>query len=124
MSKVKKNVVYGNTNKFDVDLKTGQLAEAELVEIIGGNKLEVKRDFMASKTGNIAVEYESRGEFSGILTTEAEHYAFVLDNMTIIIETAQLKELMNIPSAKIVTGGDDGTSTMVLIPLSEVIKYA
>lgn len=111
-------------NKFDIDLRRGQLAESELVKVLCSDTIEVKRDFLANKTGNIAVEFESRGNLSGILTTEATHWAFVLDNMTIIVEISKLKKFMDNTNSKIVKGGDDNTSKMVLIPLMELFRYA
>ena len=125
MSKVVKNVEYNNNNKFDVDLQTGQLAEAELVEIIGGNKLEVKRDFRAHETGNIAVEIECYGKPSGLSVSEAEHYAFACDHITFIIETQRLKDIIsNMKKPWTVFGGDNNRSKMVLLPMRELIKYS
>ena len=82
-------------NSFDVNLKEGELAENELVQTISATSFEVKRDFYAYKSQNIAVEYASRGKASGIATTKASHWAFHLEHLdcTVIVKTETLKSL-------------------------------
>jgi len=53
-------------NDFRYDLKVGQVAEELLAELLTNKKIEVKRDLRAIETGNIYVEYFSRGKASGI----------------------------------------------------------
>ncbi len=47
---------------FRHDLKIGQLAEKALADIIENKTVEVKNDLKASKTGNLFIEYHSRGK--------------------------------------------------------------
>ena len=50
-------------NKFDIDLKYGQIFENKLSDIFKNKKVEVKTERnMWRKTGNIAIEYECRGK--------------------------------------------------------------
>ena len=56
-----------------MDLLVGQVRERKLGELLEGKGVEVKSDFMAQRTGNVFVEYRSRGKLSGISTTEAEY---------------------------------------------------
>ncbi len=65
-------------NDFKYDLKIGQLGEKHLANILENKKIEVKTDFQAMKTGNIFVEYSSRGFKSGIATTQADYYCFII----------------------------------------------
>lgn len=67
-------------------------------------KIEVKEDLLFSKTGNIAVEYRSRGKDSGITTTEASHWIYVLGDEYYVIHVANLRKLLK--TAKKVVGGD------------------
>ena len=100
------------------DLKFGEMKE-----------IEVKTDRKWKETGNIAVEFMSRGKKSGISITEAKYWAFILDNDSkvegiIILPIDSLKQLSReyYSQGKITKGGDYNTSDMVLIPLSEIWK--
>ena len=127
---------------FEKDLKTAKSCELEIalylvgrgnkvnkacddrrfdIEITNRNgnkqKIEVKEDFMHSKTGNIAIEYECRGKPSGINTTESDQYIYKVHyadkNPRIFsIKTDNLKRLLNErKNIKSVTGGDAGSNT-------------
>lgn len=112
---------------FDIDLVRGLNGEVEALDILTG-KLEVKTDFKAHKTGNIAIEIESNGKPSGLRTTEAEWWLFNIripkaEPMLLIINRHRLRKLaqMHIHRGHTVMGGDKNLSKMVLIPVSEVI---
>ena len=49
-------------NDFRYDLKVGQVKEKELAEIFNSKTIEVKYDLQALQTGNVYVEYYSRGK--------------------------------------------------------------
>ena len=59
-----------HNNDFKYDLVVGELKESELSDILSNSKIEIKYDLMAHKTGNVFVEYESRGKPSGISKTQ------------------------------------------------------
>ena len=112
---------------FDIDLVRGLNGEVEALDILTG-KLEVKTDFKAHKTGNIAIEIESNGKPSGLRTTEADWWLFNIripnaEPMLLIITKQRLRKLaqMHIHRGHTVMGGDKMLSKMVLIPVSEVI---
>ena len=112
---------------FDIDLRFGNGGESLVLSLLnGGEKVEVKTDRMAHLTGNIAVEFRCRGKLSGISTTEADYWAFVLNqNKTIIfIEVNELKRIARecFKKGLIKNGGDNNRSEMVLIPLITLIK--
>jgi hypothetical protein len=52
-------------SNFEYDLVFGQEGEMSFADLTN-KKIEVKRDRIAHKTGNIFIEYESRGKPSGI----------------------------------------------------------
>lgn len=112
---------------FDIDLLRGLNGEVEALDVITG-KMEVKTDFKAHKTGNIAIEIECHGKPSGLATTEADWWLFNIripkaESMLLIIHRHRLRKLaqMHIHRGHVVMGGDRNASKMVLIPVSEVI---
>jgi len=110
---------------FRYDLKVGQLQEKWLAELLSSKKIEVKRDFKASRTGKVFVEFFCRGKPSGISTTEAEFWAFILDGKTVILlPTEKVKSLVEEAkqSGKVVSGGDSNVSQGALIKLERLLK--
>ena len=79
---------------FKYDLEIGKIGEEALGNLLSDQKIEVKTDFHLADTNNLAVEYASRGKYSGISTTEAEWFAFVEGNdqdTIILVKTDRLK---------------------------------
>ena len=116
---------------FDLDLKFGQLGEAFVKDMQdGNNKIEVKteRDIWKT-TGNIAIEIRCRGKKSGISVTEAQTWIHLLSYKNkieggFIFQTKYLKdkivEMHKNKTIKIVMGGDDNMSQMVLMPIKKL----
>ena len=107
-------------NDFKYDLEVGQLYEKWLGDLLESKTIEVKRDFMASQTGNVFVEFFCRGKPSGISTTEAEFWAFILaDKTVVLLPTERLKVLAREAhkAGQIAKGGDSGASKGVLVAL-------
>lgn len=129
-----------NNNKdFDFALEFGQIFEQELLNAMVGNlKIEVKTEKSKWRdTGNIFLEYESRGKPSGLVVSKADYFAFCLadDNSSkfhphsfFLISTAQLRHWLSVHKKefKPVNGGDDNTSKGILIPINRLheIYYA
>ena len=109
---------------FKYDLKVGQVSEEKLASILSGKKIEVKTDLQAYKTGNVYIEYFSRGKPSGISTSQAEYYCFSLGSVMVLIESSELKQkcrkYTNTPRDK--KGGDNNTSKGILLPVVELIN--
>jgi hypothetical protein len=107
---------------FKYDLEVGQVKEKELANIFENAKIEVKNDLAAHKTGNIFVEYESRGKKSGIAISQADYYCFCFNESFHIIKTENLKELCRkyLWSHKDVLGGDNNTSKGILLPIEDL----
>ncbi len=118
---------------FDLDLADGHYAEDLLTALFSNErgKVEVKRDLMVSDTGNVAIEYQSRGNKSGIATTKAVWWALVLDGprfghqVIVLIKTERLKQLARKlwQEGKRARGGDRGTSLMVLVPVRLLVTW-
>lgn len=108
------------SSSFYYDLELGEETETWLKEIFSdGKKIEVKTDFLADKTKNIYIEIYSRGKKSGLSTTQAEYWIIKLTNVSLIISTKNLKEIVrhcfNING--LIKGGDNDTSKGVLVPI-------
>jgi len=110
-------------NNFKYDLKVGQVKEKELGTIFNSKTIEVKYDLQALTTGNVYVEYESRGKKSGISTSLADYYCFCLGDTFHLIKTDILKircrKLIGTKRDK--KGGDNNTSKGILLPINELI---
>lgn len=118
-----------HNSNFKYDLMLGQLKEQEIAQIFNNKKIEVKTDFLAQETGNIALEYESRGKPSGIAVTESDYYAYCLpranfQNIIIFLEINELKRMAREYWSKgnIKKMGDENTSVSVLIPLNKLFE--
>lgn len=109
---------------FRYDLQVGQIYEKQFSELLG-SKIEIKRDFKCLETGNIYVEYESRGKRSGISTSEAEYWCYWLsDYHCVFIKTETLKDLCRkyLNTNRDKRGGDSNTSKGILLPLNDFIS--
>lgn len=113
-----------HNNDFKYDLKVGQVGEKQLASLLEDTKIEVKKDLQAIHTGNVFVEYNSRGELSGLSTTEADWYAFILSIRNIVlIKTSLLKDKCRKyhNTKRDVVGGDNNTSKGILLPITELL---
>ena len=119
--------------KFDHDLEFGRLGEDFVKAFQDENtKVEVKteRDIWKT-TGNIAIEIRCRGKLSGLSVTDAQTWFHLLSYKGkieggYIFSTDYLKRLIRdlkeSGDIKIVMGGDDNVSQMVLIPRDKLFK--
>lgn len=111
-------------NDFRYDLKVGQISERMVGDLLCNKTIEVKADKIAKRTGNVFIEYESRGKPSGIAKTEAEFYCFVVEDLVVFIPTEKLKTLIkkHYKTRKDVHGGDSNTSRGILVSLVELVQ--
>lgn len=125
-----KQLRYGKytAENFDIDLCTGLNGEVQALDILQGSKIEVKTDFKAHKTGNIAIEIESFGKPSGLQTTEADWWLFNIripkaEPMLLIINRHRLQDIASrhIMNGNTCMGGDKMASKLVIVPISEII---
>lgn len=110
---------------FRYDLKVGQVAEKQLAEMLQSKTIEVKRDLRASRTGKVFVEFFSRGKPSGISTTEADYWAFMIsDKSMVLLPTEKLRALVEDAKENgiIKSGGDKNTSRGALIEIERLVR--
>ena len=108
-----KTLHFNDDNKYDLLLERGGKEY----------RLEIKEDFQCGDTGNVAVEYESRGKLSGVFTSQSDlymyrmhfteaqggvkHYLMTKKNLIAIIKDRQYVTRVN--------GGDYGSNTMMYL---------
>lgn len=118
---------FNNDKRFDLDLAYGQVFEKKVADILGNSKVEVKTEKDKWKTtGNIVIEYESRGKPSGIITTEASYWLHnlalgddIVFSLWLPVET--LRRYIAQHNPRSVRGGDDMTSKLYLIKLTDLV---
>lgn len=120
--------MFNNDKRFDIDLAYGQVQEQLVAHMLSNAKIEVKseRDLW-TRTNNIVIEFESRGKPSGIASTEADYWFHNLVKKdvilsTIVLEVKNLKEYIKKYNPPVVLGGDDKTSKLYLIKLSDLFN--
>ena len=117
-----------NDKRFDLDLEYGQVFEQKVADMLQHSKIEVKTEREKWKsTGNIVIEFESRGKPSGIAATEADYWFHNLalgDDivMTLVFPTKILKNYIVQAMPRIVRGGDNNTSRLYLLNLQDLVK--
>jgi len=113
-----------NSN-FRYDLKVGQVTEQLLGSILESQTIEVKDDSSKSaKTGNVFIEFKSRGKRSGIAKSQADWWAIrTSEDSFVIVSAKKLKELAKkyYKLNRVVKGGDNNTSLGILIPREELL---
>lgn len=87
-------------SNWDLDLRAGLAGESKVADLLSLDTLEVKTDRRWHETGNIYIETEcwiqtsQSWEASGLRTTKATHWAYVLEDCVIILPTYRLKEVL------------------------------
>ena len=111
-------------NKFDIDIKYGQIRENKVREMFSKCQIEVKSErSWWKKTGNIAIEYEYRGKPSGIYATTSDYWFHRLEGdrdefCTLVFKTSILKGIVDKYKDKLTKNvGDNKASKCVLNPI-------
>ena len=120
----------GYNPDFDIDLAFGESYEDSLAEILQQGRVEVKteRDIWKT-TGNIVFEIKFKGKPSGLSKTKADYWAQILtyENeiksillFPVSVLKTQLKHLLDKNLAKIIKGGDNNESELIVVPLKHI----
>ena len=113
-----------SVTKFSKDLSYGKRHEKLVMKSM--ENFELKTDRMAHKTGNVYVEFQSRGRDSGIRTSKSDTWIFKIVSkgdrhlFSVQIPLTRLKKLVS-TDYRIVPGGDNLTSRGYLVPLTDLI---
>ena len=114
-----------SVTKFEKDLSYGKKHEKMVMKSL--EKYELKTDRMAHKTGNVYVEFQSRGKDSGIRTSKSNTWIFKIVSakdthlFSVHIPLSRLKKLVS-KDYRIFPGGDNLTSKGYLVPMNDLIK--
>ena len=113
-----------SVTKFSKDLSYGKKHEKLVMKSM--ENFELKTDRMAHKTGNVYVEFQSRGKDSGIRSSKSDTWIFKIVStgdrhmFSIHIPLSRLKRLVS-KDYRVVPGGDNLTSRGYLVPLTDLI---
>jgi len=114
---------------FDLDLSVGHEGEALVQELLtGGQTVEVKRDLRWKETGNVYIETicwsHNKGEWypSGLSTSKAAYWAFVLEANVFIVPIATLKETVTTRGRAINCNIQPNPSKGYLIKIEDIIN--
>ena len=113
-----------SVTKFSKDLSYGKKHEKLVMKSM--ENFELKTDRMAHKTGNVYVEFQSRGRDSGIRTSKSDTWIFKIVSkgdrhlFSIQIPLTRLRKLVS-KDYRVVPGGDNLTSRGYLVPLTDLI---
>jgi len=119
----KKVVEMLQSHPINTDFEFNNDAKYDIKYKCEGNEitLEVKEDLMWEKTGNVAIELQSRGKPSGICTSVADRWCYVLGDEFWFGKPGDIRLFLiqHWDRIRRVKGGDDGTSFMALVKLED-----
>ena len=114
-----------SVTKFNKDLSYGKRHEKLVMKSM--ENFELKTDRMAHKTGNVYVEFQSRGKDSGIRTSKSNTWIFKIVSakdthlFSVHIPLSRLKKLVS-KNYRVMPGGDNLTSKGYLVPIKDLIR--
>ena len=85
--------------------------------------IEVKRDVMSAKTGNLAIEtFKKSGAPSGIMVSTANYWVIYSGDEIFFLDKEKLKNYATDANNnfRVVFGGDSWATQMVLLPISKL----
>lgn len=115
---------------WDLDLRFGQQGEVYVNDLLTSpiETVEVKRDRRWIETGNLYIETECWSDVlqswyhSGISTSKASHWAFVLEESVVVIPTSRLKEVVKKSGRKKEMNRPDYSTKGYLITVEDLFR--
>lgn len=114
---------------WDIDLRDGLAGEKTVASLLQAETIEVKTDRRWYETGNVYVEQrcfyvkDNQWKLSGISVTRATHWAFVLEEIVMIVPTTLLKTAVERIGRPIKCNIPPNYSEGVLINVGELLDY-
>ena len=114
----------GDNKDYDIVMYSPKADKNLYMEVKTDNYVDDNKD-----TGNIAIEIRYRGKPSGISTTKADWWVYYMPDISSsnlwMMECDKLKRFIkeNIQDLKVVKGGDNNWSELVLIPRKKYAQY-
>ncbi|MCF8244811.1 MAG: hypothetical protein K9J37_10985 [Saprospiraceae bacterium] len=111
-------------NLAEGDIEHSSSKGYDLKIISKGWTFEVKNDLMAHQTGNVAVEYESRGKKTALAVTTAEFWVYKFAGSFYAFKTETLRRKLFEEKLffREVVGGDPGSNTKMYLVKVEAFK--
>jgi hypothetical protein len=107
-------VGYNDDNRWDLELT---FPDGRFVTV------EVKKDMLHERTGNLGVEFESRHKPSGINVTMADWWCFALYDGFWVIKTEKLRQLIAQDAHfRVAVGGDVNSFTKMYLFRGRTLK--
>ena len=114
---------------WDIDFRYGQQGEQTVKDLLSIETVEVKRDRRWKETGNLFIEtscfYVNEGvtKRSGLLVTKATHWAFVLEDLTLIVSREDLFATLMQYGRKVECNIEPNVSTGYLITVAQLLQW-
>ena len=114
---------------WDLDLRYGQDGEESVRRLLTIDTVEVKRDRRWKETGNLYIEtscyYVNDGAFkpSGVSVSKATHYAFVIEDLTILVSKSDLINTVKEYGRNISCKIEPNVSFGYLITIDSLLKW-
>ena len=113
---------------WDLDLRAGEEGESKIADLLSLDTVEVKTDKRWKETGNLYIEtdcYYRMGQWkpSGISVSKATHWAFMLEDMALIVPIWKLKEAVYNIGRPIDCDIPPNPSKGYLITPSQIVDY-
>ena len=114
---------------WDLDLRYGQDGEESVRRLLTIDTVEVKRDRRWKETGNLYIEtscyYVNEGEFkpSGLSVSKAIHFAFVIEDLTILVSKSDLVNTVKEYGRNISCNIEPNVSFGYLITIDSLLKW-
>ena len=114
---------------WDLDLKYGQDGEESVRRLLTIDTVEVKRDRRWKETGNLYIEtscyYVNDGAFkpSGVSVSKATHFAFVIEDLTILVSKSDLINTVKEYGRNISCKIEPNVSFGYLITIDSLLKW-
>jgi hypothetical protein len=115
---------------FDLDLSVGHQGEALVNELLtGGKTVEVKTDLKWKDTGNLYIETlcwshnKNTWYPSGLDSTKADYWAFVLEGATLLVPTDALRSALNLFGRPITCNIEPNPSKGFLIKPEQILNF-
>ncbi len=121
-----KQLLIARLNLAESDIEHSSSKGYDLKIIPKNWTFEVKNDLMAHQTGNVAIEYESRGKPTALAATTADFWVYKFAGSFFAFRTETLKRKLFEEKQffKAVSGGDAGSNTkMFLVKVEEFKKW-
>ena len=114
---------------WDLDLRYGQDGEESVRRLLTIDTVEVKRDRRWKETGNLYIEtscyYVNDGAFkpSGVSVSKATHFAFVIEDLTILLSKSDLINTVKEYGRNISCKIEPNVSFGYLITIDSLLKW-